>query len=86
MDNFDKYTQMRDQGTGVNTVYLTAKSDGLDLAACIRMLRQVFGLSFVEAKEVTVVANKLGKSLSDYQEKMIPNLERVLKENDEDET
>ena len=41
-----------------------ARADGLDAITLIRLIRQVFGLSLVEAKEVKVLAEGLAPSLA----------------------
>ncbi len=74
---------MRDAGLDAKTVYLTGKADRLDPITLIRMIRHVFQLSLVEAKEVKVVADGLANSLEEYQEKLIPGLEAALKEMEE---
>jgi len=78
MDNFDKYYQMRDEGYNPQEVYLSALDDNLNTVACIRMLNNVFSLSITEAKEVTIIARKLGTSLNDYQEKFVPVLNELF--------
>jgi hypothetical protein len=55
-----------------------AQADGLDWSACVRMLRQVFRLSLIEAKEVTVVASGQANSLVESQEKLIPAIAAAL--------
>jgi hypothetical protein len=44
------------------------------------MLRSVFGLDLVHAKEAWVQAKGFAGSLSEYQETLIPEIEEVLKE------
>jgi ribosomal protein L7/L12 len=65
---------MRDGGTSPHDVCLIAIAAGLSDIQQIRMLREVFDLSLVEAKEVMVVASGLGTSLDDYQARLIPSL------------
>lgn len=79
MDNFEKYEQLRLAYQSPAAIYLIAKADRLDFPASIRMLRQVFKLSLVEAKEVTVVATGLATSLSEYQGKFADALEEAFK-------
>ena len=76
MDDFRKYEEMRRSGESPPEIYRTARADGLDSITLIRLLRTVCKLSLREAKEVTVVADGLGTSLSDYQEKLLPGVER----------
>ena len=78
MDEFRKYEQMRDDGAGPGDVYLAAKHDGVAAVALIRLLRSVFDLSLVQAKEVTVIANEQAVSLSAHQEALLPALEGTL--------
>jgi hypothetical protein len=78
MDEFAKYRDMRDRGDTPQTIYLRAKEDELGLMVNIRMLRELFGLSLAEAKEVWVVAEGLGEDINDYQGRMADDLERAL--------
>ena len=86
MDDFTKYALLREKGSSAHQAYLIAKSDGLDFAACIRMLRSVYEVPFMDAKEITVQADGLGTSLDDYQEKLIPGLKKILEETDEEDS
>jgi hypothetical protein len=47
------------------------------------MLRKVYDLSLVDAKEVMVIAEKMGDSLMDYQERLIPGLRKVFEDTDD---
>lgn len=82
MNEFSKYDKMREDGLSPQEVYLTAKSDGLNPIALIAMLRSVFQLSLIEAKEVTVTADGTAVSLKEQQAKLIPGLEKALEEID----
>jgi hypothetical protein len=84
MDDFSKYESMRDKGTGPEEVYRTAKRDGFDPIALLRLLRKVFSLSLPQAKEVTVIAEGLANSLEEYQEKLSPGLEQALAHAEDD--
>jgi len=53
MDGFAKYQEMQSKGALPQDVYLAGKADGLDAITLLRLLRQVFGLSLPEAKQVT---------------------------------
>ena len=79
-DNFSQYQRMRNDGSSAQDVYLTARANGCDWPTCLRLLRSVFDLDFIQAKEITVVANQLGTSLSEYQGKFVDALEQVLNE------
>jgi hypothetical protein len=72
MNEQSKYRGMVDSGATAKQVYLAAKADGLGQIELIKLIRWLFGLSLVEAKEVTVVADGLASSLSEYQERLIP--------------
>lgn len=74
MDDFQKYKEFADQGATPNDISLAAKAEGGHFIERIKLVRQIFGLSLKEAKEVTIVADGLGTSLDDYQAKLIPGL------------
>lgn len=63
-------------------IYRSARDNQLEKISCIRMLRQLFGLSLVEAKEIMIVGDGLANSLAEYQEKHIPVLEELLKDDE----
>jgi len=77
MDDFSKYVAFKLEGTSSLTSYLTAKEDGLDRFALIRMLREVYGLSLDEAKNVSFKA-ETGEELEEYQGKHIEDFKKVL--------
>jgi ribosomal protein L7/L12 len=80
MNEQSKYGEMVGSGADAGQVYLAAKADGLSSLESIRLIRELFGLSLVEAKEVSVVADELASSLSEYQERFIPALEALIEE------
>lgn len=84
MDDFSKYEKMHKDGSAPEEVYLTGKADGLDSIALLRMLRKVCQLSLVGAKEVTVRADQLAASLDDFQEKLVPDVEKSLALSEQD--
>ena len=79
-DNFTKYQILKEQGISPKQAYQLAGKDGLNIPARIRMLREVFELSFLQAKEVSVMASGEAKSLNDYQEKLLPKLEQFFED------
>ena len=79
-DDFSHYEAMRDAGTEPVLVYRSAKADGLDQVTLIRLLRRVYQLSLIHAKEVTIVGDDLAESLTKYQERLIGPLEEALNE------
>jgi hypothetical protein len=78
MDDFSKYEEMRAAGATAEQVYLAAAKSGADFPCCLRLLRKVFGLSLVEAKEVIIVASGDAPSLSEYQERFLEPLKECL--------
>ena len=85
MHNQHHYSEMVSSGADSGQVYLAARSDGLDWVKAIRLIREIFGLSLVEAKEVAVVADGLAGSLSEHQERLIPALEAAFEEVEREE-
>jgi hypothetical protein len=78
MDGFARYEQMQAAGATAEQVYLAAARSGADFLYCVRLLGKVFGLSFVEAKEVTIVASGYAPSLSEYQERFLEPLKELF--------
>ena len=54
MNDFIEYEAMRDQGLSKYAIYSVARANGLDLLNSLRMLRSLFDLDLIGAKEVTV--------------------------------
>src|SRR5690349_676168 len=77
-DEFNKYQKMAKLGSSAKDVYLTARADGLNLIEALRCLREIFGLSLVDAKEISVTADGRYISLNDYQASLIPAIEKAL--------
>jgi hypothetical protein len=78
MDDFTDYEALRDQGEAPHEVYEAAKARGLDFISCILMLRSVFNLGLLEAKEIIMQVDEGVKTLSDHQERCVPMVEIVL--------
>ncbi|AFY91853.1 hypothetical protein [Chamaesiphon minutus] len=70
-DDWSRYIRFRDDGLSPQDVWNYARSDGLKFADSIRMIRLVFDLTLVEAKEVTIQAESLGTSLEEYQGRVL---------------
>ena len=83
MDDFSKYQVLRHDGKGALEVCATAKADGLDWTAMIRMLLQVFGLSLTQAKAVWFEVDT-GQCLYDYQGDLGKQLPEILDALDRD--
>jgi hypothetical protein len=78
MDDFSRYETMWKHGTKPVEIYLAGKADGLDAITLLRLLRQVCRQSLVEAKETSVVAEGRARSLSAYQEQLLPVLDEAF--------
>jgi hypothetical protein len=77
-DDFSKYELMKAAGSTAEQVWLDAIRDKHDMIARIRLIRAVFSLSMVEAKEVWVRAEGLADSLEEHQERFIKPIEEWL--------
>jgi|GEM_PF-3439179 len=53
MTDLTKYKEMKDAGKNAVEVYAAVKADGLSQLIGIRILREIFGLSLIEAKKVS---------------------------------
>jgi hypothetical protein len=69
-DDFSKYHAMKAAGASPDEVYQVAARDGIDFATMFRLIRSVFALSFVEAKEVIVIGQGWASSLKEYQDQI----------------
>jgi len=79
MSEFEKYEAMRLAGRTAAQVYEVAKQEGVDSIARIRLIRAVFGLDLVEAKEVSSAVDN-GKTLNESQQELVGALEAASKE------
>lgn len=78
---FKKYEESKKAGATAEEIWRAAEKDGLGQIARIRMIRSIFGLSAVGAKEVAAAAH--GKSLAAEQGELLTGLQEVLQEEDE---
>lgn len=74
-----QYAHMCDTGASPGDVYLAAKADGLEEITCIRLLRDLFRLSLVEAKAVVITTDQSISSLEEHQERLTPVIEAAIK-------
>lgn len=81
MADLTKYAQLKGQGASATDVWLAAEADGLDQITRIFVMREVFQLSIVEAKAVSVQA-QTGCSLKEHQAKLLEGLDEALKSED----
>jgi hypothetical protein len=84
--DFRRYGAMRDSGASPEVVCRSAIADGHDPVTLIRLLRWVFQLSLVKAKEVRVRGEGLAGTLAEYQEKLVEPLRIALEAISEGET
>ena len=69
-DNFSKYMEMKENGASPHEVYYAAIKDMVDPITMYRLLRSVFHLSLIEAKEIIIVAEGEANSLLEHQDKI----------------
>ncbi len=77
MNDFTKYTKLRDMGASAADVWVLAAHGGVDHVTRIRLIREVFSLSLVEAKAVSIKARS-GVDLAEHQEELLEGLNKVL--------
>jgi hypothetical protein len=82
-ESFDAFHEMKRRGENAASCCRAAQDAGLGFLMQIRMLREVFGLSLVQAKEKIVVADGRWASLEDYQESLLPTLEEAFQNSSE---
>lgn len=83
--DFAKYEALRNAGSSPVEVSRCAAADGLRSLEIVLVLKTVFKMTLVEAKEVWLQAEGIAESLSDYQERVIlPALQEALQEIERD--
>lgn len=78
MQATDKYLNMRDSGSTPEQVYLALKEDGTGEIDSIRILRELFQLSLMEAKEVIITSDLPLDSLVEYQDTLFPTVLKAI--------
>lgn len=78
-NEFGKYESDRAHGATALDAYRSAASEGVDQIACIKMLREVFGLSLDEAKRVSFFGDT-GKSLEAQASDLVDEYAQILDE------
>ncbi len=81
MSEFGKYEKIRRDGGSPHMVWRTASEDGVRFAARIRLIRELFGLSILEAKRIHVECDH-GLGLDEYQASLARGLEAALGESE----
>jgi 2-iminoacetate synthase ThiH len=79
-NNYTKFEHLRDSGLSPKEVSSIAVKDDLDFVDNLHMLRNVFGLDLMQAKEAWIRAKGIANSLDEYQEKLIPEIEEAMSE------
>lgn len=69
-DDFSKYVAMKQSGSSPDQVYRAAARDGVDFMTMFRLIRSVFSLDLVEAKEIIIRGLGWANSLAEYQDKI----------------
>jgi ribosomal protein L7/L12 len=77
--DFNKYLDLRQKGLSAADVYRAAVADGVGEIARLRLLREIFDLSLVEAKRIVAAASKQAKPLEAQQEDLLHGLEKALR-------
>ncbi|MBX3084450.1 MAG: hypothetical protein KF716_22625 [Anaerolineae bacterium] len=75
--DLSKYQSLAASGASARSVFLASRSDRLNLIESIIILRKIFGLSLIEAKEVAVTADGVYTSIEDFQASLVPAIERA---------
>jgi hypothetical protein len=57
MSEFSKYGEMRDRKLSAFNAYSECRSDGFNQLDGIRMLREIYGLSLIDAKKISFEAD-----------------------------
>jgi hypothetical protein len=70
-EDFTKYEAMKAAGASAEQVYQQAMRDGIDAITRNRLIRAVFSLTHAAAKEVIVRADGRGKSLDEFQARIV---------------
>ena len=70
---------MRGQNFPALAAYLFCKAEGTDEIESIRLVRETYGLSLQEIKELKLKASNTGLSASEHQESLIPQLEESFR-------
>jgi ribosomal protein L7/L12 len=78
-----KYSQMKTDGSTPFVVYVEADKDGVGAVEGIKLIRDLFGLSFVEAKEVMLIATGAATSLDQHMRRVAEGLKHAFNEADD---
>jgi len=76
-DDFSQYEAAREAGRDPLGAYHAAKAAGLDPFARIRMLRAVYDLSLLAAKDISVRGDT-GQDADTHQATLLPGIEQAL--------
>ena len=74
----DKYGKLKNEGYEENLIYKLMVEDNLGMIDRIRIIRKLFGISLIEAKELETIAYGKASTLEEEQEKLVEPLKTVL--------
>ena len=80
-----KYEPMRDAGASPHDIYRAAVADGNGQIDSLKLIRYLFDLSLIDAKEVMIVSLGYANSLDEHQERLANQLEKYLDELPDDD-
>ena len=82
MEDLSRYIHLKNEGADPVKIFNKAREDGLNEIECIKLLRQIFHITFTDVKKIILLANGIGDTLERHEENLIPSVEKVLKTND----
>jgi hypothetical protein len=74
MQNWHEYWHLKSQGYTPEQIYAQAQLDGVSFDGSIRLVRYLFDLDLVEAKEVMVRAKGWASRLAEHQENLFRSI------------
>lgn len=83
MDDFAPFRSIKTSGGGLADILRAARAAGHGDMFCIRMLRDLYGLSLMEAKN-TLLEVEQSSSVREYQRKLAIILEEMAEKDDFD--
>lgn len=86
MIDLTEYHNLKAEGRSTSDCLAHAKAQNLNLFEKIFILREVFELSLIDAKEIVICDATKYDSIESYQEKLLHGLEQALKELKDDYT
>lgn len=84
MSDNSSYEKMRNTGATAADVFQAAMNNGKTHIEGIKLVRELFDLSLVQAKEVYIVSCGIAASLDEYQEKPVDVIEQAINDLNEE--